>query len=180
MAAINRFSKSERLYNYKLKKLLFRSGKSFKVYPFRIHWHIISKENFLYKRSPEIKASIPWDERSYAYKKTQYDLAGNALPRSAVFFYPAKIIFSVPGKRIKKATDRNYIKRLVKEAYRKNKTFFYSFLRKKRLNVLATFSYIGSEKPDANQIEQKLLLSLQYLIEEIVSETKSKRDIYHK
>lgn len=35
--------------------------------------------------------------------------------------YPAQILISVPKKKLAKATERNLIKRLLKEAYRKQK-----------------------------------------------------------
>src|SRR5262245_46670309 len=44
--------------------------------------------------------------------------------------YPAQVAMSVPKKTFKRAVDRNRIKRLMREAYRKNKSGFYELLRK--------------------------------------------------
>ncbi len=39
--------------------------------------------------------------------------------------FPVKIAFSVPARRVKKAVDRNRIKRLIRESYRHNKNTLY-------------------------------------------------------
>ena len=39
-----------------------------------------------------------------------------------------KLLISVPKKNIKKAVDRNYIKRIIKEIYTKNKPFIYNLI----------------------------------------------------
>ncbi len=48
-----------------------------------------------------------------------------ALPTSA----PAQIAFAVPKRNLKLAVDRNRMKRLMREAYRKNKQAWYERLR---------------------------------------------------
>ncbi len=164
---MNQLRKSERLKNYKLKKLLFNKGCSFKNYPFKIFWYVISKEKYVYKKSPIVLASVPLDRSKGGFKQLQYDIAGNTLPVSAAFLFPAKAVFSASKRTINKATDRNQVKRITKEAYRKNKKFFYSFLRQKALYCLVAFDYIGMQNPKQEDIENHLIVSLQKLIKEI-------------
>ena len=46
------------------------------------------------------------------------------------FNFPAQIAISVPKKNFKRAVDRNYIKRKIKETYRQNKQLLYKELNK--------------------------------------------------
>ncbi len=160
------FRKSERLYNYKLKSILFRKGYHFKCFPFKVFWYSLSGESYKHKNTPAVWSSGHINKIE-AGGINYYDICGKKLPQSAVFYYPAKTIFSVSAKIIKKASARNYIRRLMKESYRKNKSSLYSFLEKEKLNCLIAFSYIGKQKPDQKEIEKKLVVSLQYLIKEI-------------
>lgn len=171
------FHKSERLNNYKLKQILFKKGCTFTVYPFKVFWYIIDDEKNIYDKPNYIKASIPWNKNKKIQCKKHYDVSGNLLPQSAVFNFPAKTICAVSSKSIKKASKRNRIKRLIKEAYRKNKKFFYSFLEKKNVICLIAFVYIGKHCPTQEELERKLIVSLQSIIDKIeqgskVSETK--------
>ena len=171
---MNQLRKSERLKNYKLKKLLFNKGCSFKNYPFKIFWYVILKEEYVYKKSSIVLASVPLDKSKAGFKQLQYDIAGNALPESAVFLFPAKAVFSASKRTINKATDRNQVKRMTKEAYRKNKKIFCSFLRKKALYCLVAFDYIGVQNPKQEDVENHLIASLQKLIKEIDLKIKEK------
>ncbi len=69
------------------------------------------------------------------------------VPGSARFRYPAKFLVSVSRRTKASAVTRNRVKRVVKEAYRKNKSSFYSFLDKKQACCLLGMIYVGKEMP---------------------------------
>lgn len=53
--------------------------------------------------------------------------------------YPARFAISVAKKRIKHAIDRNYIKRITREAYRKNKNTLYQGLEDMHIDIMLVF-----------------------------------------
>lgn len=63
-------------------------------------------------------------------------------------FYPAQAGFSVPKRHFKHAVDRNRIKRMMREAYRLNKTSFYQTLAEKKQQMAVMFVYKGKGLPD--------------------------------
>ncbi|MCK9617187.1 MAG: ribonuclease P protein component [Lentimicrobiaceae bacterium] len=79
---------------------------------------------------------------------------------------PAQILISIPKKRMKHATDRNHMKRLIKEAYRKNKHSFYQFLTEKNKQCVFALVFTGRENISYPQAEDTILLILQRLYSE--------------
>jgi ribonuclease P protein component len=81
--------------------------------------------------------------------------------------YPAEIAISVPKKRFKRAVDRNKIKRLIREAYRKNKgELFYPFLIQEHIKLSFILIYVSNELFTAVDMEKKLNLCLNKFIKE--------------
>lgn len=76
-----------------------------------------------------------------------------------------KVIFTVPKRAFKKAVDRNFIRRRMRESYRLNKAEFYSALQNQTLNIC--FIYIAKEINEYAFIEKKMKLALSKLIVEI-------------
>jgi len=66
---------------------------------------------------------------------------------------------SVPKRSFKKAVDRNRIKRLLREAYRKNKHQIYASEHTKK--HIFMFIYLGKKESDYKIIEEKMTLILQ-------------------
>jgi len=69
-----------------------------------------------------------------------------------------KVGFSVPKRSFKHAVDRNYLKRLLREAYRKNK----HLLEKQNKNHAFMFIYLGRKKASLPELEksiQKILVT---------------------
>ena len=80
---------------------------------------------------------------------------------------PAKLVISVPKRLFKKAVDRNRLKRLTREAYRKNKEQLYSHLKNKKISLM--FIFTARNIIDYKEMEEKIILSLQRLTEHINS-----------
>jgi ribonuclease P protein component len=120
------FSKAERLHSKKLIERLFKEGKSFYVYPFKI----IYIEN-----NPNDK-------------------------------YPVQALVSVAKRNIRKAVDRNKVKRLIREAYRQNKEELYKQRFANNNQLLIGLIYTARTILPHAQIESKIILILQRLIEQ--------------
>jgi ribonuclease P protein component len=76
---------------------------------------------------------------------------------------PVQVLISVPKKIFKRAVDRNLLKRRLREAYRKNKSGLYNFLKEKNLQCALAFIYTGHEIAAFEELEKKILLVLQRL-----------------
>lgn len=77
-----------------------------------------------------------------------------------------QVLFSVSKKKIKKAVDRNQVKRRIKEAYRLNKHLLANAEVKKNISLI----YVSSDIPSFKKIEpviQKILVRLDHLSNEI-------------
>lgn len=69
-----------------------------------------------------------------------------------------KVAFSVSSKKIKKATERNYLKRIMREAYRKNKHILLQ--HQQQGTIFITFVYLTGEKFTYSEMEKVLCLTL--------------------
>jgi len=79
----------------------------------------------------------------------------------------AKIVISVPKKKVKLAVNRNVLKRRIKEAYRLNKKSFYTILKEKNTHLALFLVYIGKENESFTYLEKKLKLLLTDLQDKI-------------
>jgi ribonuclease P protein component len=120
------FKKEERLSEKKLIESLFKDGKTFYKFPFKV---------FYYKLE-EAEA------------------------------YPAKVLISVSKRNFKRAVDRNHIKRLVREAYRKNKNILCeaSNTENCRTTWVIGLIHTGNVIPEYEEVEKKIILILQELL----------------
>jgi ribonuclease P protein component len=80
---------------------------------------------------------------------------------------PAQVAMVVSKRNFKRAVDRNRIKRLMREVYRKNKSGFYQTLTNKNMQCALLLMYTGKVIPDIAEVEKKLNLTLQRFEEAI-------------
>jgi ribonuclease P protein component len=146
------FNKSERLCNHFRKEKLFSAGKRFFVFPFGITYLIAQKGPALFTGDGSAGSS----------KLT----AKIGVP----IINPCEVLISAPKKVFKNATQRNKVKRLVKEAYRKNKMPLYTFLEEKQMKCLLSLVYTGKQVLPYSEIESKMVVALKKLCDNISEE----------
>ena len=81
--------------------------------------------------------------------------------------YPAKVLFTASKRHFKKAVDRNRIKRLVRESYRKNKARLYDELNGKGMKLVIGIIYTGRELPSYSETEKKIITIIHRLTVEL-------------
>ena len=89
----------------------------------------------------------------------QFGTGDNTLPPNCLRFG-----IGVGARNFKKASDRNRIKRLAREAYRLQKTVLQEKLVKSRQHLALFFIYTGKELPDFAVVSVKMKLILERLI----------------
>ena len=76
--------------------------------------------------------------------------------------YPVKASFSVSKRKFKRAVDRNRIKRLMRECYRKNKYNLYQNIENE---FILMFTYIDEKEHKYVDIEEKMIHLMMKLIQ---------------
>ena len=80
---------------------------------------------------------------------------------------PASLLISVPKKRFKRAVKRNYVKRQIREGYRKNKEALHEVLQSKQQCMAIAIIYLSDELISTHEIEAKVKLLLTRMIEQM-------------
>ncbi len=81
--------------------------------------------------------------------------------------FPAQIMISIPKRNIAKANQRNLLKRLVREAYRKQKQTLYKALSKQEKQIIFAISYLKSNIIKKKEVELEINLVLNRLIKQL-------------
>ncbi|NSW44530.1 MAG: ribonuclease P protein component [Bacteroidales bacterium] len=92
----------------------------------------------------------------YSFLKAQYLFINSEKPE-------IKVAFTVPAKKHKKAVKRNYLKRIMREIYRKNKYLLHQSLSEQSIYI--TFVFLTNEMVTYKQMESVLLVLLQQIQE---------------
>ncbi|HSV87453.1 MAG TPA: ribonuclease P protein component [Bacteroidales bacterium] len=170
------FKKSERLRLTRLKELLFEQGHVFFEYPFKVFFLCSRRMNpqvFPTLKNLSIcnQDNVKKVEGLSGLRNTKLNASFEENP------FPAQLLISIPKKKIKKAAERNHLKRLVKESYRRNKGDFYSFLDKEGLFCLLAFIYVGRQILSYHELESKIIVILQRLSREVTDSKIAERAI---
>jgi len=120
--------RNERLTSRKQIEQLFKEGKNFHLFPFRIYY-IQGKEQAGGGTEDRLKFGV-----------------------------------GVSSRNFKRAVDRNRIKRLIREAYRKEKNGLKMLLQEKGQLLHVFFLYTGKELPDHTIVNDKVKLALTRLV----------------
>lgn len=78
------------------------------------------------------------------------------------------ILVSVSKKKFKRAVKRNRVKRLLREAFRLNKSMFNDITVKKGKSLHIAFIYLKNELPDYPEIEKAIMKTQAVLSEKII------------
>jgi ribonuclease P protein component len=86
---------------------------------------------------------------------SKYPLRANLLFTSLpVEGVPVQVVFTASKRKFKRAVDRNFIKRRLRELYRKNKLPLYKALTEKQQTLALAIMYTGSERPTMKVLEK--------------------------
>jgi ribonuclease P protein component len=77
--------------------------------------------------------------------------------------FPAQLLISVPKLNLRKAVQRNKIKRRIREAYRLNKGILYDDLMERQQQMALCIIYTSKEILPSSLIREKIILLLQRL-----------------
>ena len=89
------------------------------------------------------------------------------MPMTEALDHPVKVGVGVSARNFKKATDRNRIKRLLRECYRLNKLSLNTMIETQQKQVAVFFLYIGKELPEYILLTEKMQAALKRLEENI-------------
>lgn len=136
-----KFPKEERLHHRSLVEGLFRSGKSFYEFPFRITWRIMSEEDL--------------------YKNFR-----NHVPEGIGIL---QMMVSVPKKKRRHAVDRVQMRRRIREAYRIGRLPLRHLIeRTPSVRSLSIgFTYIHNQNLPYSTIEEKMRMVIEKVSKKI-------------
>ena len=160
------FTKAERLNSKLTIDKLFAGGNASTVaFPLRIVYMRMPLEN-----SSEDVVEDTEDEANVAAVATiatTVDTTTVAAATTAAVpaMPPASVLISVPKKRFRHATDRNRMKRLVREAYRQNKHILWNALKGKDYRLAIAFVCITDQLPTFRTVSKSMVKALTQISE---------------
>lgn len=134
------------------------------AFPWKRHffWLILSLMNQKFtsieklKSRKQIKKLFSSNKNAFSYP-IKVIWKSNDLCQNAA---PVQVLISVSKRNFKKAVDRNHLKRLIREAYRKNKHIIYPVLNEKEDYIHLGFIYVAKEELSYKEVEKAIILCL--------------------
>lgn len=84
-----------------------------------------------------------------------------------------KVLISVSKKKLRHAVDRNHVKRLVREAYRLNKTVFVNTIAETKISLSICFIWLPSDLVDFKKVDRKMTDALARISQKISKQSVS-------
>lgn len=138
--------KQERLKHRKKIDELFKSGKSFALFPFRVYYSETQGSGTEHAAGAVVIAQAAGTTGTEQAAGTQ-QAAGTAATGQPASTTGVQFGVGVSKRYFKKAVSRNRIKRLIREAYRLQKEELYAYSRQAGSHLAVFFIYTGKEIP---------------------------------
>lgn len=147
------FSKNERLCSLRLMQTLFKKGQTFYVFPFKVFFCLLDPNESL-PADGLIHEEVDVMQLSHSLPILQSSNLKQWLP------HRAQLLITVSKRNFKRATDRNRIKRLVREGYRKNKEPLQRTLQTTGNFCLLSLAYTSRNILTFSELEHKIVVIL--------------------
>jgi len=164
------FSKNERLCSLRLMQTLFQNGQSFYVFPFKVFFCLLDPND-----------SMPADGLMHeevevgVMQLPQYHPILQSVNLKQWLPHRAQLLITVSKRNFKRATERNRIKRLVREGYRKNKEPLQRTLNATGNFCLLSLAYTSRNILTFSELEPKIIVILRKIADaaeaEAISDT---------
>lgn len=117
------------------------------------------------------QAAIDWlfDGKGLSFSVFPLRIVCKAVPVETTAVPLPRLLISVPKKNFRHAVDRNRQKRLLREAYRKQKHELVHFAADHRQAITLAVIFVGKDKLPASVVEERLATALSRLIKQLDS-----------
>ena len=125
-------------------------------------------KTFSYGREEKLKGRKITDQLFRQGKSfTLFPLKVFYMPVIEILDFPVKAGVGTSNRNFKKATDRNRVKRLLREAYRLEKSTLIDYAKANQKHAVIFFLYIDKALPEYTVIKAKMHLAIGKLIKQL-------------